>query len=380
MSHFAEVASGRKSDLPELAKAMDLCRLTGATLVIAKPAGRRARRIDRRRGTVRTHRILTRREANAGSNSQALGVRIRSNVGCSVNRNRVPLMRYVLFSVLAVLLAGCAVPSQPPVQRVAATASTPASTQSTSASGVQPVVVAPVMPKPSDRCSADRIASARTVQQVLATVRAVPPRGEFETTEAYQARARSAQAQLSDDIAVIVPVPSSHVRYDADRQEMSISYMAGESILASDLASGSEPGQGMFYHIIVSQDIRQTGTYTGSNAFGRQVTVIRQEGSRTGLTIPGLISTGWPVGYSSTGVTLRMDPEAARVAKDGFAVLFVGSLWAPYILTGRVGRSPTIQRPYDTTISLRSLNMEPVCAVLVNRGTGEVVRPLRLRS
>lgn len=36
LASFVEVESGRKSDRPELAKAMDLCRLTGAVLVIAK--------------------------------------------------------------------------------------------------------------------------------------------------------------------------------------------------------------------------------------------------------------------------------------------------------------------------------------------------------
>ncbi len=36
LGDFVEVESGRKSDRPKLAKAMDLCRLTGATLVIAK--------------------------------------------------------------------------------------------------------------------------------------------------------------------------------------------------------------------------------------------------------------------------------------------------------------------------------------------------------
>jgi DNA invertase Pin-like site-specific DNA recombinase len=36
LANFVEVESGRRSDRPQLVKAMDLCRLTGATLVIAK--------------------------------------------------------------------------------------------------------------------------------------------------------------------------------------------------------------------------------------------------------------------------------------------------------------------------------------------------------
>ncbi|MBX6376587.1 MAG: hypothetical protein IRZ13_20465, partial [Acetobacteraceae bacterium] len=204
-------------------------------------------------------------------------------------------------------------------------------------------------------------------------------KGEFETTEAYEARARSAQGRLSDDIAVIVPVPEHHARYNADRQEMKVSYISGEAVLATDLALG--PRYDSVYHIIVSQSIRPTGTYTGANAFGRRATVVRQEGNRVGLTFPGLNSSlGWPSGYSSSGIVLRMDPEAARRAKNNFAVMFVGSLKPPFVLTGSIHRTPTIQAPFDTTINLRSLNMDPVCAVLVNRATGEVLRSLRLRS
>ena len=39
LSAFVEIKSGKRDDRPELAKAMEHARLTGATLLIAKPIG-----------------------------------------------------------------------------------------------------------------------------------------------------------------------------------------------------------------------------------------------------------------------------------------------------------------------------------------------------
>src|SRR5215213_2307098 len=73
-------------------------------------------------------------------------------------------------------------------------------------------------------CTADRVAGSLTVAQALGRIRPVSPKGEFETTEAFRARAAAANPSLqADDAAVLLPIPPVLVRYDADKREFNLS-------------------------------------------------------------------------------------------------------------------------------------------------------------
>lgn len=265
-------------------------------------------------------------------------------------------------------LAGCKQPA--PV-------SSPGPAYSPTTSAVPAV---PPVPAPDSRCSPDRTASAVTVEQALRNVRAVPAKGEFETTAAYQDRLRGL-VNLPEDLAIIVPIPEFIPKYDADRQRLTVSYITGGRVLPADSNFGIGGANGSFNYIVAqTSPSRTTGTYIGQNAFGRSATVVRTEVTVHGLSVPNVSTMGWPSGPGRSEITLNLDPDAARVAKSNLAVLFVGAPRPPYLLTGMKVVTPTVQRPLHETTNVRALSMDPVCAVLVNRATREVIRPMPLSN
>jgi hypothetical protein len=274
---------------------------------------------------------------------------------------------------------------------------------------LRPVAASQYSP-PSDHaqdpsaCSSDRAKSALSVRKMLSILMGVgsQTKDEFETTEQFQARvdamvrATLARNNLSpDNVAITINVPSIDVEYEADLQVLKVgvklSYLPApfdntHALLHTryiNLLSFSSMAN---YKNHIATDyiadneeysLGATGSYVGSNAFGLKKKVLETHASSIGLLVPNLGSSGWPQGDGDHRVTLPgITPDVARSAKDSFAVLFVGALQAPYVVTGESHISPTVRFPMEITTQQEVVRMTPRCAAMVNRKTGEVLRNL----
>lgn len=230
---------------------------------------------------------------------------------------------------------------------------------------------------PANQCSADRIASALTVQQALALVRPAAAKDQFESTEAYRARAITAarasferQGRNIEDLAVIIPLPAPLSTYDADKQELQI----GNVHLGVYRTSiGVTANSRTFSYIPISETRANAGTYTGSNAFGARTEVVRRVGNDIGLIpIPEVFSNSWPTRYRGS-LKFTMSPDEARRTKPGLAILLIGSLDPPFVETGRYVRSATFRSPFEVNIQIRGLVMRHDCIAFVDRLNNRVL-------
>ena len=176
----------------------------------------------------------------------------------------------------------------------------------------------------SDACTAGRVNSARSVQQVLASVHDVTPKGEFETTAQFQTRAAASQGS-TDDISVLVPVPQDIGSYSADKGAWNFNF----GLLPTGFASAQNL-QSVQY-VVASSIVRPTSVYTASNAFGAKTQVVKRVGTQIGLSFPGVSGFGgWPT-YVGVDKPVYMTPDVAQRSRGHMAVLFVGSLVAPQL-------------------------------------------------
>lgn len=228
--------------------------------------------------------------------------------------------------------------------------------------------------------------------QVFAEIQAVPRfKDEFETTTQFNERQASAFSKCQARYLIGVPVDPEYVRYDADRQVLTVATYALTNTLASrdELSSvfsyGSElieAGQEVEFDILGSGNVmwafpreqEDVGKYEGSNAFGAIVTITKQVRIARGVfdrkgkhresvwteTPAPFVKDSPPVAFE-----IEAEPEQAKALKQGGlrAAILVAPK-APYFGTGLDTFTPTIRAPYDRTTEVRYLVADIQCAAL----------------
>lgn len=239
--------------------------------------------------------------------------------------------------------------------------------------------------------------------EVLESMEPIPRfRGEFETSDAFESRQSQAASDLQDYYLIRESVNIDEVDYDADSQVLTVSiydlnngersYARSNSRHWSDISAvlgyGSElsergftieHGDSGFGDNIAWEfdDITTSvGTYNASNAFGREVEVLRQV-----IFVRGVWHRrrDYSDEDQSIAFAIQLPPEEARQLKA--RGLYAGVLImprAPYFATGSSRFTPTIQAPYDNVVQISYL-IADIKGVAIYDGNGTLldVRPTR---
>jgi hypothetical protein len=226
----------------------------------------------------------------------------------------------------------------------------------------------------------------------FAEVQRIPRfKDEFETTGQFQKRQAPALAKCQPRYLLEVPVDPKYVRYDADKQMLTVAtYALTNTIptpdeLASAFGDGSElskAGVEVKYSTLVSGNVvwalpyekKDVGIYDASNSFGVKTTVIKQEWiARCVFDREGQYRESvWvadedadPRGSAPVAFEMKADPERARALKQrGLRAAILVAPKAPFHATGVDHFMPTSRAPFDRTTDVRYLVGDIQCAAI----------------
>lgn len=188
--------------------------------------------------------------------------------------------------------------------------------------------------------------------------RAKQSKGEFETTEAFNARMRNLGATplvgtISGDELIPLTLASGTTlldkitsRYDADNEALGVSIEMSAPVI----------GVEMDFHkrsVPLRHDVRSSESYVGQNAYGAKVIIQKTYADLYELIILNFQSFKSPRDTESTfgdviTAKLKMSPTEAMTAKPNLRVLALVRLRDPFFLNGYVRHKPTVTEPTDT--------------------------------
>lgn len=221
-----------------------------------------------------------------------------------------------------------------------------------------------------------QVVSPSSFEQAIALSNAPEPKGEFETTAAYQARV-AGSGGAGPIIISKKPEDSKYLEYDADRQAFAVKSFFFHNT--------NMPAWEIFYHaengvtastmsnidIVVSEQEKITGSYSAQNGFGAKTNV-----TKIFRTIKGVFErdarsyseTLFPGEDAIVGY-IPMAVEAARAFKPQAKAAFVVTPKAPFVTRAEFpyGKT-TIQNPTDVTIGATVLHADIQCALLLDAG------------
>lgn len=248
-----------------------------------------------------------------------------------------------------------------------------------------------------DACSAyvGQTVQVTTFDQAIANLPKIAPKGEYETTAAYEARKAAATGGSNGKLIISKSVnrppegsmDAPYIRYDADAGQLNISTFAfsgdgfniWSAVYLAGLSDQVPVNTGSNVMVVVSQVEKDVATYKGTNAFGTSATItsvartsrIILEGGMEGFSrgmFPSAENQPWIVG------SLKMSPEEAQRLKPSLRLAFVVQPKDPFLFKDvhRLGDEPTLDSPYDIKDFYTVLIADIQCGLLLD-GTSKVL-------
>jgi hypothetical protein len=189
-------------------------------------------------------------------------------------------------------------------------------------------------------------------------------KGEYETTEAYESRIRSALPQGT--VAVTQKVDPSGTIFDADTGALTIPEYDLPQAMKIIETDGSFVG---WLAPVFSQRMK-TGRYIGQNGFGAKTVVTREEEANIGLA---WVRDSGPHFNPDADIKIAMTPEKARKYRQDLGVFLVGTLVKPYVARATTFDEATLDDPTELTVGLVGITVAPICTGVYSRKTHEVL-------
>ncbi|MCW3836796.1 hypothetical protein ACFQ1E_12035 [Sphingomonas canadensis] len=213
-------------------------------------------------------------------------------------------------------------------------------------------------------------------EQVIASFGNIAPKGEFETTAAYQARVAAAGGG-GPLIISKKPEDPKYFAYDADNQVLRVQSYAFHNTnigwweaFYEAKPAGITASTMSNIAIVISQTEKANGTYRAQNSYGASTDVVKID--RTTYSIfereapPGQYNVFDAEKDGNLG-SIPMDIATAQRTKPTLRIAFVVVPKAPYLVEGThsVGRV-TVSNPRDVTEHFKIMIADLQCGLLMD--------------
>ncbi len=220
----------------------------------------------------------------------------------------------------------------------------------------------------------DQIIAPKTFAQAVAALNIPTPKGEFETTAAYQARV-AGSGETGPLIVSKQPEDRKYLEYDADRQLFAVkSYFFHNTnfpVWETFYHAKNGVEAGITYNnidVVISETETVTGTYESQNSYGAKATVTKI--TRTYEAIFDRKANYKETLFPSSDVTVGyfpMEISQAQSFKSQVRIAFVVSPKSPYVTRAEFSYgTTTVRNPTDVKVNATVLNADIQCALLMD--------------
>lgn len=251
------------------------------------------------------------------------------------------------------------------------------------------LVSAPTTAQAQSTCASyvDTTVSPQTFDQAVASVKPVAPKGEFETTDAYQGRL--AAAGSSGPLIISKKIEGAeYLAYNADKGVFEVksylfdntNFSAWDTFYYAKVTAVKAGTIGNLDVTISSSEVA-TGTYSAQNGFGAKTTVTKIARTEKAIFDRETARYGEELFPNKDAVIgeLPMSTTEAQAFKVQAKIAFVVAPKLPYVVraTYPYGET-TISNPTDVTVNATVLVADIQCGLLMN-SANQVVAAFQTR-